>query len=432
MTEEELEEYSQLNANEQIEKVEDLVKNLGGKYADIFATYKDVFYRTKPEAFEKIRKLLIDDIISMRQNYEKRKLGVLVKDNINYVNKELANQFDDMIFILLQGKNENETNQIKQEYITKYIKEKNFIGVVKVYASENQNSIDEFEKLYELLQSEAVDKYFDDCEDIETDEERMQAKEQGTISLIEGLIDGSSNNVFENDTIINMLIAEKDKFDFSILIGKMSAEKQIEHCDEIIRYLESKSESTYEFTTTLNSVKSECKNTEKFKAYLIPKIQEYIKSEESQAYKISKILKEATPEIQNELKEDIENYLLVCKFYELANIWESISEKKQSDWIREILNKLADRYKDDPKSYEYSDKIASIWASTSKQVQSENRDLFFELYEKLKNRSSEFAQMWSGTKEQEKYFEELYTMLQNEDQDSFLLTKIGDIWEKNQ
>lgn len=427
---EELEEYSQLNANEQIEKVEDLVKNLGGKYADIFATYKDVFYRTKPEAFEKVRKLLIDDIISMRQNYEKRKLGVLVKDNINYVNKELANQFDDMIFILLQGKNENETNQIKQEYITKYIKEKKFIGVVKVYASENQNSIDEFEKLYELLQSEAVDKYFDDCEDIETDEERMQAKEQGKISLIEGLIDGSSNNVFENDTIINMLIAEKDKFDFSILIGKMSAEKQIEHYDEIIRYLESKSESTYEFTTTLNSVKSECKNTEKFKAYLIPKIQEYIKSEESQAYKLSKILKEATPEIQNELKEDIENYLLVCKSYELANIWESISEEKQSDWIREILNKLADRYKDDPKSYEYSDKIASIWASTSKQVQSENRDLFFELYEKLKNRSSEFAQMWSGTKEQEKYFEELYTMLQNEDQDSFLLTKIGDIWEK--
>ena len=35
MTEEELEEYSQLNANEQIEKVEDLVKNLRGKYADI-------------------------------------------------------------------------------------------------------------------------------------------------------------------------------------------------------------------------------------------------------------------------------------------------------------------------------------------------------------------------------------------------------------
>ena len=430
MTEEELEEYSQLNANEQIEKVEDLVKNFGGKYADIFATYKDVFYRTKPEAFEMVRKLLIDDTISMRQNYEKRKLGVLVKDNINYVNEKLANQFDDMIFILLQGKNENETNQIKQEYITKYIKEKNFIGVVKVYASENQNSIDEFGKLYELLQSEAVDKYFDDCKDIETDEERMQAKEQGTISLIEGLIEGSSNNVFENDTIINMLIAEKDKFDFSILIGKMSAEKQIEHCDEIIRYLESKSESTYEFTTTLNSVKSECKNTEKFKAYLMPKIQEYIKSEESQVYKLSEILKEATPEIQNELKEDIENYLLVCKSYELANIWESISEKKQSDWIREILNKLADRYKDDPKSYEYSDKIASIWASTSKQVQSENRDLFFELYEKLKNRSSEFAQMWSGTKEQEKYFEELYTMLQNEDQDSFLLTKIGDIWEK--
>ena len=430
MTEEELEEYSQLNANEQIEKVEDLVKNLGGKYADIFATYKDVFYRTKPEAFEKVRKLLIDDIISMRQNYEKRKLGVLVKDNINYVNKELANQFDDMIFILLQGKDENETNQIKQEYITKYIKEKNFIGVVKVYASENQNSIDEFGKLYELLQSEAVDKYFDDCEDIETDEERMQAKEQGTISLIEGLIDGSSNNVFENDTIINMLIAEKDKFDFSILIGKMSAEKQIEHCDEIIRYLESKSESTYEFTTTLNSVKSECKNTEKFKAYLIPKIQEYIKSEESQVYKLSNILKEATPEIQNELKEDIENYLLVCKSYELANIWESISEEKQSDWIREILNKLADRYKDDPKSYEYSGKIASIWANTSKQVQSENSDLFFELYEKLKDSSSDFAQMWSGTKEQEKYFEELYTMLQNEDQDNFLLTKIGDIWEK--
>lgn len=430
MTEEELEEYSQLNANEQIEKVEDLVKNLRGKYADIFATYKDVFYRTKPEAFEMVRKLLIDDIISMRQNYEKRKLGVLVKDNINYVNKELANQFDDMIFILLQGKNENETNQIKQEYITKYIKEKNFIGVVKVYASENQNSIDEFGKLYELLQSEAVDKYFDDCENIETDEERMQAKEQGTISLIEGLIDGSSNNVFENDTIINMLIAEKDKFDFSILIGKMSAEKQIEHCDEIIRYLESKSESTYEFTTTLNSVKSECKNTEKFKAYLIPKIQEYIKSEESQVYKLSEILKEATPEIQNELKEDIENYLLVCKSYELANIWESISEEKQSDWIREILNKLADRYKDDPKSYEYSGKIASIWANTSKQVQSENSDLFFELYEKLKDSSSEFAQMWSGTKEQEKYFEELYTMLQNEDQDNFLLTKIDDIWEK--
>lgn len=430
MTEEELEEYSQLNANEQIEKVEDLVKNLGGKYADIFATYKDVFYRTKPEAFEMVRKLLIDDIISMRQNYEKRKLGVLVKDNINYVNEKLANQFDDMIFILLQGKNENETNQIKQEYITKYIKEKNFIGVVKVYASENQNSIDEFGKLYELLQSEAVDKYFDDCKDIETDEERMQAKEQGTISLIEGLIDGSSNNVFENDTIINMLIAEKDKFDFGILIGKMSAEKQIEHCDEIIRYLESKSESTYEFTTTLNSVKSECKNTEKFKAYLIPKIQEYIKSEESQVYKLSEILKEATPEIQNELKEDIENYLLVCKSYELANIWESISEEKQSDWIREILNKLADRYKDDPKSYEYSGKIASIWANTSKQVQSENSDLFFELYEKLKDSSSEFAQMWSGTKEQEKYFEELYTMLQNEDQDNFLLTKIGDIWEK--
>lgn len=430
MTEEELEEYRQLNANEQIEKVEELVKNLRGKYADIFATYKDVFYRTKPEAFEKVRKLLIDDIISMRQNYEKRKLVVLVKDNINYINRELANQFADMISILLQGKNENETSQIKQEYITKYIKEKNFIGVVKVYASENQNSIEEFGKLYELLQSEAVDKYFDDCEDIETDEERMQAKEQGKISLIEGLIDGSSNNVFENDTIINMLIAEKDNFDFSILIGKMSAEKQIEHCDEIIRYLESKSESTYEFTTTLNSVKSECKNTEKFKAYLIPKIQEYIKSEESQAYKLSKILKEATPEIQNELKEDIENYLLVCKSYELANIWESISEEKQSDWIREILNKLADRYKDDPKSYEYSDKIASIWASTSKQVQSENRDLFFELYEKLKDSSSEFAQMWSGTKEQEKYFEELYTMLQNEDQDSFLLTKIDDIWEK--
>ena len=430
MTEEELEEYRQLNANEQIEKVEELVKNLRGKYADIFATYKDVFYRTKPEAFEKVRKLLIDDIISMRQNYEKRKLGVLVKNNINYVNKELANQFDDMISILLQGKNENETSQIKQEYITKYIKEKNFIGVVKVYASENQNSIDEFGKLYELLQSEAVDKYFDDCEDIETDEERMQAKEQGTISLIEGLIDGSSNNVFENDTIINMLIAEKDKFDFSILIGKMSAEKQIEHCDEIIRYLESKSESTYEFTTTLNSVKSECKNTEKFKAYLIPKIQEYIKSEESQVYKLSNILKEATPEIQNELKEDIENYLLVCKSYELATIWESISEEKQSDWIREILNKLADRYKDDPKSYEYSGKIASIWANTSKQVQSENSDLFFELYEKLKDSSSEFAQMWSGTKEQEKYFEELYTMLQNEDQDNFLLTKIDDIWEK--
>lgn len=430
MTEEELEEYSQLNANEQIEKVEDLVKNLGGKYADIFATYKDVFYRTKPEAFEMVRKLLIDDIISMRQNYEKRKLGVLVKDNINYVNKELANQFDDMIFILLQGKDENETNQIKQEYITKYIKEKNFIGVVKVYASENQNSIDEFGKLYELLQSEAVDKYFDDCKDIETDEERMQAKEQGIISLIEGLIEGSSNNVFENDTIINMLIAEKDKFDFGILIGKMSAEKQIEHCDEIIRYLESKSESTYEFTTTLNSVKSECKNTEKFKAYLIPKIQEYIKSEESQVYKLSEILKEATPEIQNELKEDIENYLLVCKSYELANIWESISEEKQSDWIREILNKLADRYKDDPKSYEYSGKIASIWANTSKQVQSENSDLFFELYEKLKDSSSEFAQMWSDTKEQEKYFEELYTMLQNEDQDNFLLTKIDDIWEK--
>ena len=119
MTVEELEEYSQLNANEQIEKVEDLVKNLGGKYADIFATYKDVFYRTKPEAFEMVRKLLIDDIISMRQNYEKRKLGVLVKENINYVNKKLANQFDDIIFILLQGKNENETNQIKQEYITK-------------------------------------------------------------------------------------------------------------------------------------------------------------------------------------------------------------------------------------------------------------------------------------------------------------------------
>ena len=88
MTEEELEEYRQLNANEQIEKVEELVKNLRGKYADIFATYKDVFYRTKPEAFEKVRKLLIDDIISMRQNYEKRKLVVLVKDNINFTSRQ--------------------------------------------------------------------------------------------------------------------------------------------------------------------------------------------------------------------------------------------------------------------------------------------------------------------------------------------------------
>lgn len=43
MTEEELEEYSQLNANEQIEKVEDLVKNLGGKYADILQPIKMFF-----------------------------------------------------------------------------------------------------------------------------------------------------------------------------------------------------------------------------------------------------------------------------------------------------------------------------------------------------------------------------------------------------
>ena len=54
MTEEELEEYSQLNANEQIEKVEDLVKNAGIKMADFMATSAQVMATMFAQRKEKV------------------------------------------------------------------------------------------------------------------------------------------------------------------------------------------------------------------------------------------------------------------------------------------------------------------------------------------------------------------------------------------
>ena len=129
---------------------------------------------------------------------------------------------------------------------------------------------------------------------------------------------------------------------------------------------------------------------------------------------------------QEHFQNDIVQYLVNLKSVSnLGFYWSMMDASLQKTLFNPVLDAI-----NVGKSEQKNERILEIWANTEKDIQQENKDVFwqgFNYYEENKKLPLEFYKLWRGTKNQEEYFEEIYrNHLQN---DVFLGFTVEELWK---
>lgn len=434
ITEEELKRYSELDGEKQVQEALRITKDLHGKYGEIIETYKQVLNKTKSENIEKIRENFVTDICDLMEDWEESKIELNVKKNIGHsLIKEIDDSFQSETQLLLRQlitlENQEKTDELIQYYMKKFEKKEHYIGLAKIYVLKENPEIEEFKTLYQTFSNEnKMEKYFDDLPEIETDQEKQKAKDNGTYWLTTFLVENVSGKIFDNKEVIKMIIADS-KFDNSLLIGRLSENQQVSNVESIVEVLNLTKDAN-EFARYLKLISEKCQKTQQFQEYILPKIEIYFKDNNISAFTIKDIWKNLTGDIQEKFKSTYIDYLL-ANIYEISYSWADTKEDVQIKMLDDIFKKVEEKYKDKKDESEYKNIIKDIWCGLSLKAQDQNEKLFWEIYQELKGEFSKIFSFWNETKNQEKYFEKIYQdMLTEANIDSLdRKIEIKDIWK---
>ena len=434
ITEEELKRYSELDGEEQVNEALNITKGLKGKYEEIIDVYNQILNKTKPQNIEKIRDTFIYDIINLMKDWEKRKINLNVKNGIkNNSIKDVEDTFQNKAKLLLKQlitlENPKETEKLIQNYMKKFENEENYIGLSRLYVLEENPSRETFKILYQIFSDESeIEKYYEDLPEIETEEEKQKVNDNGIYWLTTFIVQNVDNKVFDDKEIVQMLIQDS-KFDSDLLIEKLSEEQKIVNIDSIIKVISEKKDA-YQVARFLKILGEKCQETNEFQEYMLAKLDIYFNDENISGFALQDIWKNLTGDIQEKYETNYIKYLVENKD-NIRYLWEYTKENVQARMLDKMLKEVNEKYKEEKDGREYKGIIKDIWCGLSQNIQEENDELFWGIYEKVKGEFYYSGSFWQGTKKQERYFERIYQDMLSEADKEFFERKIEieSIWE---
>ena len=317
ITEEELKRYSELDGEEQVNEALNITKGLKGKYEEIIDVYNQILDKTKPQNIEKIRDTFIYDIINLMKDWEKRKINLNVKNGIeNNLVKDVEDTFQKKVKLLLKQlitlETPEETEKLIQNYMKKFEKEENYIGLSRLYVLEENPSRETFKTLYQIFSDESkIEKYYDNLPEIETEEEKQKVNDNGIYWLTTFIVQNVDNKVFDDKEIVQMLIQDS-KFDSDLLIEKLSEEQKIVNIDSIIKVISEKKDA-YQVARFLKILGEKCQETNEFQEYMLAKLDIYFNDENISGFALQDIWKNLTGDIQEKYETNYIRYLVENK-----------------------------------------------------------------------------------------------------------------------
>lgn len=163
---------------------------------------------------------------------------------------------------------------------------------------------------------------------------------------------------------------------------------------------------------------------------ILKKISNLLQKEDSSIYEIRGIWEQLDDKLQIMLKKEFVQYITRDNIsnYNIGRLWSATGETLQEEIFNQIIEAM--NGKGDDKKY---DNIVSIWANTSENVQQKNKEKFWQIFNEADEKGKiwlNFNELWSGTKNQEEYFEKLYKYAKkNERENEFGTIKLGQLWK---
>ena len=261
ITEEELERYTNLNGAEHVEEALKISKNLQGKYGEVIDGYKQIFEKTKPENIGKIREEFVWDIIYLSKKWEEIKIDIYVKNGDNYYNVNgVESKIKSTLKQIFTMENIEEREKILTEYGKKFEKEEDYVGMLQIFSLKDQQNIEEFKKIYEIISNESkLEKFFDNWPKIENDEDRKKANENAMYRLITFEAENAKEEIFDSKETFEMLALDKN-CDKEELIKKLSENQQVKYVKEIINIINESKDNIYKYFALYCSLKKYSKN----------------------------------------------------------------------------------------------------------------------------------------------------------------------------
>ena len=429
ITEEELERYSNLNGDEQVEEALKISENLHGKYGEVIDGYKQIFEKTKPENIGKIREEFVWDIIYLSKGWERAKIDIYVKDGYNYYKfNEIEDKIKSALRQFLTMESAEEKEKILAEYEKKFEKEEDYIGMLQIFSLKERQNIEEFKKIYEIISDESkVEKFFDNWSKIENDEERKKANENAMYRLITFETENTKEEIFDNQEIFEMLISDK-RCDKEILIEKLSENQQVKYVNEIINFIDESKNNIYQFERNIKCTGERFRKTEEFQEYIVPIVKKFLKEEE--IYSLGDIWGVLPQEVQEKMEDQLFE-LFFEEEYGTKYLWKNTKENVQKNMLDKLINKVEQDYIEQDDIRTYKNMLLQIWSGLSTNLQNNNEELFDKIFEVVKGDLWRCSEFWEETKQQENFFEKIYTkMLLEADVEEYdRKIKIDSIWK---
>lgn len=411
ITDEELERYSNLNGDEQVEEALKISKNLQGKYGEVIDGYKQIFEKTKPENIGKIREEFVWDIIYLSKKWEEIKIDIYVKNGDNYYNVNgVESKIKSTLKQIFTMENIEEREKILTEYGKKFEKEEDYVGMLQIFSLKDQQNIEEFKKIYEIISNESkLEKFFDNWPKIENDEDRKKANENAMYRLITFEAENAKEEIFDSKETFEMLALDKN-CDKEELIKKLSENQQVKYVKEIINIINESKDNIYKFVEELKCTGEKFRETEEFQAYIVPIVQKFFKEDNVSIYSLKDIWKALPQGVQKKMENQFFEYFFKEQ-YNAKYLWENTKENVQKSMLTKLINKAEKDYiaQDDIRTYK--DILVQIWSGLSTNLQNNNEELFDKIFEAVKDESWKCSEFWEKTKQQEKFFEKIYTKM---------------------
>lgn len=390
ITEEDIEEYSKLSGNMQIRKLNSIMNNFSKTFKERILEIEKIFGVTKQENLEDVRRVFINATISMSKITEKKQ----VEQRSNFDVSNFEKPKEELLKKLLSNEDGLDI-QLVQEWKKIFLDRKEYIGLIKLWGLDNTNqSADEFVTLYDMLSDEdAVGEYFIDEADKNDQDKLIEVGVFGSGNLLDRLVDKTSGKVIGDSKVLSKIL-DDGKISFQDLLRKMPSNVQ-----------------------------------ENNRNLIVEKMRDLFQKDSSSVYEIRGIWAVLDDKLQIMLKEEFIRYLTKDNIsnYDIGVLWKATGEQLQDETFNQIIEAMNEK---DDKKY---DNIVSIWANTSENVQQKNKEKFWQIFNEADEKGKlwlNFNELWSGTKNQEEYFEKLYKYAKkNERENEFGTIKLGQLWK---
>ena len=421
LTDEDVKRYASLDGEEQIEEYNRIIDNGNFKTLnELVDALSQIWENTSTQNTEQMRNNLIDYTLRIDDTLAKRRVQSYAVNDFRIGRTKLNNDIDQMLGKLFAIDDAEKREQLIQEYMTKKYDEKQYFQLAKLYSLRQNKSIEEFNSLYNTFLSQ-TDNYFEDINGLETDEQKAKAISYGSEKLVEELIESTPNHIIENPELIGKIIAD-GKCNVATVFGKLTKEQQLKNIDIILEQMIAHSNNPDDFISLLNSLDKGVQDSQQLKEYIAKTVQGYLERQDLSIYTKTDLFKILSDDIQEDLSDNLSNMILENSSFRTGKIWAVANEKLQNKIINNVIEKIHQDGTDE------KHKIASIWSRSEQSVQEQNADLFWKIYDSIDGLS--FPDFWKGTKNQEKFFEQLYQKIREEDNGNRVFAiDIQELWK---